>query len=241
MVIHRKLFFLLQVSSKKSLCQQPSLELDGSYLGIRGSQTLYKNSKTSKAGNPACAALPQPCRNNHDYGTEIHYNRQESLKEYPVENGLHRKWNNMISPVKQRSPHHVKPPQEMDQKANEFQTTCPQQVSPGCACRHGGCSGGMQESHQISQVLRKHSAPVHKTCDDSKRSQVSGLNDSVDSRQKETENAKRLYEERRQKLLLQKMELEIEKERLQHLLAEQEAKLLLKQQQLHQSQMDYNR
>ncbi|EPY82253.1 hypothetical protein CB1_000669019 [Camelus ferus] len=36
------------------------------------------------------------------------------------------------------------------------------------------------------------------------------------------------------------MELEIEKERLQHLLAQQETKLLLKQQQLHQSRLDYN-
>lgn len=99
----------------------------------------------------------------------------------------------------------------------------------------------MQESHQVSQVVRKHSAPVHKTHDDSGHSRVSELNDSVDSRQKEPENAKRLYEERRQKLLLQKMELEIEKERLQHLLAEQEAKLLLKQQQLQQSRTDYDR
>uniref|UniRef100_A0A8B9FKP5 KIAA1328 n=1 Tax=Amazona collaria TaxID=241587 RepID=A0A8B9FKP5_9PSIT len=230
-----------KVSSKKSLCQQPSLELDGSYLGIGGSQTLCKNSKASKAGSPARVALPQPCRNNHEYRPEIHYNHQESLEEYPVENCLHGKWNNVISPAKQRSPRHVKPPQEIDQKANEFQTTCPQQVSHGCACRHGGCSGSMQESHQVSQVLRKHSSPVHKTCDDSRRYQVSGLNDSVGSRQKETENSNRLYEERRQKLLLQKMELEIEKERLQHLLAEQEAKLLLKQQQLHQSRMDYNR
>ncbi|XP_061226289.1 protein hinderin-like [Neopsephotus bourkii] len=230
-----------KVSSKKSLCQQPSLELDGSYLGIGGSQTLHKNGKASKVGSPARVALPQPCRNNYDCGAEIHYNHQESLKEYPVENGLHRKWNNMISPAKQRSPRHVKPPQDIDQKSNEFHSTCPQQVSHACACKQGGCSGSMQESHQVSQVLRKHSAPVHKTCDDSRLSQVSGLNDSVDSRQKETENAKRLYEERRQKLLLQKMELEIEKERLQHLLAEQEAKLLLKQQQLHQSCMDYNR
>nr|XP_010333917.2 protein hinderin [Saimiri boliviensis boliviensis] len=51
---------------------------------------------------------------------------------------------------------------------------------------------------------------------------------------------KQISEERRQQLMLQKMELEIEKERLQHLLAQQETKLLLKQQQLHQSRLDYN-
>ncbi|KFO12537.1 Uncharacterized protein KIAA1328, partial [Balearica regulorum gibbericeps] len=228
-----------KVSSKKSLCQQPSLELDGSYLGIGRPQTFYKNSRASKPASPARAALSQPCRNNHGYRTETHYNHQECLKEYPVENGLHRKCNNVISPAKQRSPHHVKPAQEMDQKTNEFQSTCP--VSHGCACGHVGSSGSVQESRHVVQVLRRHSGPVHKTCDYSRRSQVSGLNDSMDSGAKETEQAKRLYEERRQKLLLQKMELEIEKERLQHLLAKQEAKLLLKQQQLHQSRMDYNR
>ncbi|XP_035745748.1 protein hinderin isoform X4 [Egretta garzetta] len=230
-----------KVSSKKSSCRQPSLELDGSYLGIGGPQTSYKNSRASKAGSPARVALPQPCRNNHDYGTEIHYNHQECLKEYLIENGLHRKCNNMISPAKQRSPHCVKPAQEMDQKANEFQSTCPQQVSHGCACGHVESSGSMQESCHVSQLPRRHSGLVHKTCDYSRCSQVSGLNDSVDPRAKETEQAKKLYEERRQKLLLQKMELEIEKERLQNLLAKQEAKLLLKQQQLHQSRMDYNR
>ncbi|XP_074022676.1 protein hinderin [Numenius arquata] len=230
-----------QVCRKKSSCQQPSLELDGSYLGIGAPQTFYKNSRASKAGSPARVALSQPCRNNHGYGTEIHYNHQECPKEYPAENALHRKCNNVISPAKQRSPHCVKPAQEMDQKENEFRSSCPQPGSHGCACRHGGSSGSVPESHRVSQVLRRHSGPVHKTCDYSRRSRVSGLNDSVDSGPKEKEQAKSLYEERRQKLLLQKMELEIEKERLQHLLAKQETKLLLKQQQLHQSRMDYNR
>lgn len=147
----------------------------------------------------------------------------------------------MISPPKQSSPHRVKPAQEMDQKANGFQSLYTQQASHSCACRHAGCSGSRQENHHVTQVPRRHSGPVHKACDYSRRSQVSGLNDSVESGRKETEQAKRLYEERRHKLLLQKMELEIEKERLQHLLAKQEAKLLLKQEQLHQSRMDYNR
>ncbi|XP_035421837.1 protein hinderin isoform X1 [Cygnus atratus] len=232
---------ILEVSSKKASCQQPPLEIDGSYLAIRGPQTFYKNSRAPKAGSPSRVVLSQPCRNNHDCGTEIHYNRQECLKEYSVENGLHRKCNNMISSVKQKSPHRVKPAQEMDQKSNEFQSTCPPQMSCGCACRHVGSSGSVQDSHHVSEVPKRHSGPVHKTCDYSRLSRVSGLNDSVDPGSKETEQAKRLSEERRQQLLLQKMELEIEKERLQHLLAKQEAKLLLKQQQLHQSRMDYNR
>ncbi|NXO50667.1 K1328 protein, partial [Aramus guarauna] len=227
-----------KVSSKKSSCQRPSLELDGSYLGIGRPQTFYKNNRASKPASPARAALSQPCRNNHGYRTEIQYNHRECLKEYPVENGLHRKCNNMISPAKQKSPHHVKPAQEMDQRTNEFQSTCPVNR---CACGHIGSSGSVQESHRVGQVLRRHSGPVHKTCDYSRCSQVSGLNDSMNSGAKETEQSERLCEESRQKLLFQKMELEIEKEQLQHLLAKQEAKLLLKQQQLHQSRIDYNR
>ncbi|NWR01390.1 K1328 protein, partial [Paradoxornis webbianus] len=226
-----------KVSSKKSLCQQPSLGLDSSYLGIGGPWTLHKNSRAPKGGSPASVVLSQPCRNNH----EMRYNHRECLKEYPMENDLHGKCNNVISPAKQRSPQHVKQAQGMDQRASGFQSTCPQQVSHGCAWKHVGSSGSVEESCYISQVLRKHSGTVHKTCDRSRTCRRSGLNHSMDSGPKETEVAKMLYEERRQKLVLQKMELEIEKERLQHLLTKQEAKLLLKQQQLHQSRMDYNR
>ncbi|XP_042718283.1 protein hinderin isoform X2 [Lagopus leucura] len=230
-----------EMSGKKSSCQQPPSELDGSYFAVAGPRISYKSSKASKPGSPSRVALSQPCRNNHNYGTEIIYNHQDRPKENPLENGLHRKCNNMISSVKQRSPHHVKPAQEMDQKANEFSSTCPPQMTCGCACKHVGSSGGVQKRHHVSQVPRRVSGPAHKTCDYSRLSRVSGLNDSGGSGSKEAEQAKRLSEERRQQLLLQKMELEIEKERLQNLLAKQEAKLLLKQQQLHQSRMDYNR
>lgn len=66
------------------------------------------------------------------------------------------------------------------------------------------------------------------------------MHDRVTLQPRETDIEKQLSEDRRQQLMLQKMELEIEKERLQHLLAQQETKLLLKQQQLHQSRLDYN-
>ncbi|XP_065596179.1 protein hinderin isoform X2 [Cyrtonyx montezumae] len=230
-----------KMSAKKSPCQQPPSVLDGSYLAVAGPQTSYKNSRASKAGSPSHVVLSQLCRNNHDYGTEIVYNHQDRVKENLLENGLHGKCNNMVSAVKQRSPHHVKPAQEMDQKANEFPSSSPPQMSHGCACKHVGSSGSVQRSHHAGQVPRRHSGPAQNTCDYSRLSRVSGLNDSGGSGSKEAEQAKSLSEERRQQLLLQKMELEIEKERLQNLLAKQEAKLLLKQQQLCQSRMDHNR
>ncbi|NWI21390.1 K1328 protein, partial [Crypturellus soui] len=230
-----------KASCKKSTCQQWCLELNGSYLGMIRPQTSYKNSSASKAGSPGHVSLSQPCRNNCDYGTEIHHSYPECLKECPVDNGLHRKCNNMVSSSKQTSPHRVKPAEPAEQKRNELQSPCLQHKSHCCTFRHGGSPGNVQESHHIIPVPRSHSGPVHGICDYSRLSRASGRNSNEYSGSKETEEAKRLSEERKQQLLLQKMELEVEKERLQHLLAKQEAKLLLKQQQLHQSRMDYNR
>uniref|UniRef100_A0A8C3S814 KIAA1328 n=1 Tax=Chelydra serpentina TaxID=8475 RepID=A0A8C3S814_CHESE len=229
-----------QVSNKKSPCRLPPLELDGSYLSIARPQTLYKNNKAAQSGSPALFSVPPHCRNNHAHGTTAHYNQQEVLSECPVENGLHRKCNNMMLSATERGPYHTQMAPDVGQRMSEFPNTCPHQMSHW-ACRQPGSLENIQDSQKVSHVPKRHSGPLHETCGYSRLSRVSGMNDSVDSGSKETEHSKRLSEERRQQLLLQKMELEVEKERLQHLLAKQEAKLLLKQQQLHQSRLDYNR
>lgn len=51
----------------------------------------------------------------------------------------------------------------------------------------------------------------------------------------------KVWEEKRHQLLLQKMQLEIERERLQARLAEQEERLNRQNQQLCQSRLDYSR
>ncbi|KAM7165919.1 protein hinderin isoform 2-T3 [Macrochelys suwanniensis] len=229
-----------QVSNKKSPCRLPPLELDGSYLSIARPQTLYKNNKAAQSGNPALFSVPPHCRNNHAHGTTAHYNQQEVLSECPVENGLHRKCNNMMLSATERGPYHTQMAPDVGQRMSEFPNACPHQMSHW-ACRQPGSLENIQDSQKVSHVPKRHSGPLHETCGYSRLSRVSGMNDSVDSGSKETEHNKRLSEERRQQLLLQKMELEVEKERLQHLLAKQEAKLLLKQQQLYQSRLDYNR
>uniref|UniRef100_A0A8D0HJ15 Uncharacterized protein n=1 Tax=Sphenodon punctatus TaxID=8508 RepID=A0A8D0HJ15_SPHPU len=86
-------------------------------------------------------------------------------------------------------------------------------------------------------ILLLKSHPISYPPDYPRFTRDSGPNDSMESGSKGTERSKKLSEEKRQQLMLQKMELEIEKERLQNLLAKQEAKLLLKQQQLHQSRL----
>ncbi|XP_019373639.1 PREDICTED: protein hinderin isoform X1 [Gavialis gangeticus] len=230
-----------QVSNKKSPCQPPCLELDGSYLGVARQQTLYKNSKASKSGSPTLVSVPWHCRNNHVHGTTAQYKQEEVMDECLVGNGLQRKCNNMMSSTKQRSPYCKELAQDTEWGTNEFQSTCPHQAGHCCAYREGGSSDNTHSGRQVSHVPRRHCGPQYEGCDYLGHSHVSGLNDSMDSGSKEMEHSKRLSEERRQQLLLQKLELEIEKERLQHLLAKQEAKLLLKQQQLHQSRLDYNR
>ncbi|XP_041094006.1 protein hinderin isoform X2 [Polyodon spathula] len=57
----------------------------------------------------------------------------------------------------------------------------------------------------------------------------------------EPQGSRGLLDERRHKLVLQKLELEVERERLQSLLAQQEEKLLRQQRQLSQSRLDYSR
>ncbi|XP_034780953.2 protein hinderin-like isoform X4 [Acipenser ruthenus] len=56
----------------------------------------------------------------------------------------------------------------------------------------------------------------------------------------EPQGSRGLSDERRHRLMLQKLELEVERERLQALLAQQEEKLLRQQRQLSQSRLDYS-
>ncbi|KAJ7335156.1 hypothetical protein JRQ81_013097, partial [Phrynocephalus forsythii] len=166
----------LNMSSQRTLCHSlPPSELDGSYLSVARPQTLYRNDRMAY-GSSSSLSLAQSCRNGGILGAPVQGNGPEDRNGFLLENGVHGKCNNLVSPPKQKLP--------------------PQLV------------------------------------------QLSG---SADLRPKETERGKRLPEERRKRLLLQKLELEIEKERLQNLLAKQEAKLLLQQQQLHQSRLDHNR
>ncbi|KAM9097480.1 protein hinderin isoform 1-T1 [Sarcophilus harrisii] len=98
---------------------------------------------------------------------------------------------------------------------------------------HGNHQPGMTRQHP-----RTHQQESHNYCD---LSWTPMPRVPVTLEPEEMEDRKQMSIEKRNQLLLQKMELEIEKERLQHLLAQQETKLLLKQQQLHQSRLDYNR
>ncbi|CAI5787898.1 Hypothetical predicted protein [Podarcis lilfordi] len=224
-----------QMSNHRSLCQPlSSSELDGSYLSIARSQALYKNNRMAR-GSPTHMPVSQSCRNSHAHRAAAQGHRQEERNEFMMGNGLHGKCNNVVSPTRQKLPPHKKATPAAEQRRNSCPLqTCSFHKKPGSSDH-----GSFQEGCHVPKMHPGPHCESFACC--SCPSQTPGLNGSTDLRPKEMERGKRLSEERRKQLLLQKMELEIEKERLQNLLAKQEAKLLLQQQQLHQSRLDYNR
>lgn len=223
------------MSSHRELGQPlPSLELDGSYLGIARPQTLYKNNRVA-CGNPSPISADPTYRNSHVRGAAIHDNQQEERNKFLLETGAHGKFNNMVSPAKPKAAPHVRRTAAVDQSHN----ACPLQV---CFFNPKPGSSDHDSFQNGCHIPKRHSGPCCGSFPDySHMPGATGLNGSLESGLKEAEYGKRLSEERRKQLLLQKIELEIEKERLQNLLAKQEAKLLLQQQRLQQSRLDYNR
>ncbi|XP_034956499.2 protein hinderin isoform X2 [Zootoca vivipara] len=224
-----------QMSNHRSLCQPlSSSEMDGSYLSIARPQAFYKNNRMAR-GSPTHMPVSQSCRNSHAHRATVQGHQQEDQNEFMLGNGLHGKCNNVVSPTRQKLPPHRKVTPAAEQRRN----SCPLQT---CFFHKKPGSSDHDSFQEGCHVPKVHTGPHCESfacC--SCPSHTSGLNGSTDLRPKEMERGKRLSEERRKQLLLQKMELEIEKERLQNLLAKQEAKLLLQQQQLHQSRLDYNR
>ncbi|XP_015278179.1 PREDICTED: protein hinderin-like, partial [Gekko japonicus] len=218
-----------QMSHQRSLCQ-PHLEPDGSYLNIARPQTLYRNNR----GTPFAPAA-QRCQDSHAPEVSIHDGRPEDWSGSLPEHRLHGKCNNLVSPGKSKALPRVKRTPDAGPRNNE----CPLST---CAFHQKACSADrscLQEGHHTPRrPPGPHCGP---SPDRPGPSLSSGPNGSTGSSSKEEGRGKRLSEERRKQLLLQKMELEIEKERLQNLLAEKEAKLLLQQQQLYQSRLAYDR
>ncbi|XP_077202655.1 protein hinderin-like isoform X2 [Paroedura picta] len=218
-----------QMSQQRSL-GQPHFELDGSYLNIARPQTLYKNNRSG----PFAPAAHQ-CLNSHVPVAPIPDSTPEDWSQGPLEHRLHGKCNNLMSPGKSEGLPRMKGAPDAGQRNN----ACP---LPTCTFHRKACGPDhscCQEGHHTPgrpSGPRCGSSPDH-----SGPSRSSGLTGSTGSGSKKKGRVKRLSEGRRKQLLLQKMELEIEKERLQNLLAEKEARLLLQQQQLHQSRLAYSR
>lgn len=212
------------------------MELDGSYLSVAKPQIHTQTKQRPKSANQdsALESLVE-FRNNSLKPATLHYSK-EDMSKVPSETRA----SNYRSPGKKLAdavPTEKAPPKEL--KMKECQHL---QAPPSSQCCGHGLSENADHVHEShpTNMGPQHSKTHLDSCRFCGLSWASMMHGHGALPPNENDVRKQLSEDRRQQLMLQKMELEIEKERLQHLLAQQETKLLLKQQQLHQSRLDYN-
>ncbi|XP_059265483.1 protein hinderin isoform X2 [Mustela nigripes] len=225
-----------QASNRKSTLQSSAMELDGSYLSVAKSQTCYQTKQRPKSTNQDSASEALlDFRNNSLKPADFHY-PETDLDRVPSET----RTCDYGSPGRKLAdavPTEKVPLAEL--KIKECQTLKPIPSSQCCGHRLSENSDPIPESHP-THIAPQYSRTHPDSCSYCGLSWTSRMHGQGTQQSSETDVKKQLSENRRHQLMLQKMELEIEKERLQHLLTQQETKLLLKQQQLHQSRLDYN-
>uniref|UniRef100_A0A287D309 KIAA1328 n=2 Tax=Ictidomys tridecemlineatus TaxID=43179 RepID=A0A287D309_ICTTR len=212
------------------------VELDGSYLSVAKPQTCSQTKRRPKSANQDSASESHmEYRNNSLKPVTFHH-----PKENPDRVSSETRICNYESPGRKSvdtAPSEKPPPEEL--KMKECLHIKPSSSSQCCGHRSSETEDHVHESHPTSTVSQC-SKTDPESCSYCGLSWGSLMHGGGALQPSETDVKKQLSEDRRKQLMLQKMELEIEKERLQHLLAQQETKLLLKQQQLHQSRLDYN-
>ncbi|XP_070486103.1 protein hinderin isoform X10 [Equus przewalskii] len=225
-----------QVSNRKSALQSSSTELDGSYLSVAKPQTYHQTKQRPKSANQDPASeSPVKFRNNSLKPAALHYptedpDRAQSETRTCNHGSSGRKLVDAVSTEKAL-------PEKLNMK--EYQHLKPTLSTQCCGHRLSENADHVHGSHPTNMAPQYPKTRLE-SCSYCGLSWASLMHGQRALHPSETDIKKQLSEDRRQQLMLQKMELEIEKERLQHLLAQQETKLLLKQQQLHQSRLDYN-
>ncbi|XP_054317075.2 protein hinderin isoform X2 [Pongo pygmaeus] len=221
-----------QVSSRKSTLQCSSVELDGSYLSVARPQTYYQTKQRPKSAVQDSASESLIAFRNNSLKPVTLHHPKDDLDKIPSETTTC----NYESPG--RKPVDAVPTEKMPQEELNMKE-CPHlKPTPSQCCGHRLAADRVHDSHPTN-MAPQHPKTHPESCSYCQLSWASLVHGGGALQPSETLK-KQISEDRKQQLMLQKMELEIEKERLQHLLAQQETKLLLKQQQLHQSQLDYN-
>ncbi|XP_043414577.1 protein hinderin isoform X4 [Prionailurus bengalensis] len=225
-----------QVSSRKSTLRSSAMELDGSYLSVAKSQTCYQTKQRPMSGIQASASESLVEFKNNSLKPADFHCPKEDQDRVPLETrtcDYGSPGRKLVDAV----PTEKAPPAEL--KMKQCQHLKPSPSSQCCGHRLSENEDHVHESHP-THMAPQYSKTHLESCNNCGLSWASLLHGQGTQQASETDVRKQLSENRRQQLMLQKMELEIEKERLQHLLTQQETKLLLKQQQLHQSRLDYN-
>ncbi|XP_013925040.1 PREDICTED: uncharacterized protein KIAA1328 homolog [Thamnophis sirtalis] len=224
-----------QMSSQRSHCQLvPPSDLDGSYLGVARRQALRKDHNSTRR-SPSLQPSPQPGRNRGVLEARTPGCQTEARNGGLLQNGLPHKCNPMSSPATQPlGPHLQRIPDGEKRRSG-----CP---LPGCPIHQKSGNPAYEPFQDTCRVRDRYpGAPCESSSEYFGSPHLRRPKAGDASRPKEADpRGQDFSEEKRKELLLQKIELEIEKERLQNLLAEQEAKLLQQQEQLQQSRREYH-
>ncbi|XP_023422583.1 protein hinderin isoform X3 [Cavia porcellus] len=225
-----------QITNRKNALQSSSVELDGSYLSVAKPQTYCQTKQRPKSANQDLASESFMAFGNNSLKSATLSQPKGGLERLPREITTC----NYESPGRKpliAAPTEIAPLEELKIKE------CPNlKPTPSKQCCDHRLSENKDHVHELhpTNLAFQYSKTHPESCSHCGISWASDMYNKGAPQPNETEVKKHLSEDRRQQLILQKMELEIEKERLQHLLAQQETKLLLKQQQLNQSRLDYN-
>ncbi|XP_070599747.1 LOW QUALITY PROTEIN: protein hinderin [Erythrolamprus reginae] len=223
-----------QMSSQRGHCHLvPPSDLDGSYLGVAGLQALHKDHSSIRR-SPSLQPSTHHGRNRGVPEAGTPGRQMEARNGGLLQNGLPHKCNQRVSPATQ--PARIRRTPDGEKRRNG----CP---LPGCAFHHKSGNSAHEPFRDAGRLRDRYPGPPCESSSEYFGSPHLRWPTASDvSRSKEVDRSSQNFsEEKRKELLLQKIELEIEKERLQNLLAEQEAKLLQQQDQLQQSRRDYHR
>ncbi|KAL1773880.1 hypothetical protein HispidOSU_026527 [Sigmodon hispidus] len=227
-----------QVTDRKSTHQSSLMDLDGSYLSVAKPQTYCQTKARPKSENQGSVSESLTALRNDSLKTVTLQHPKEGLER--VSSGT--RTGTYESP--RRKPVDTAPIEKVlpseDLKIKEYPHLVPTTLSQYCGHKCSESEDYVHENYPPVNMALQYCKTHPESCSHCGLSWPSLMHSRVTLQPSETDVKKQLSEDRRQQLMLQKMELEIEKERLQHLLAQQETKLLLKQQQLHQSRLDYN-
>ncbi|XP_067887660.1 protein hinderin isoform X2 [Heterodontus francisci] len=228
-----------KVSSKKNPPQLASSDLDGSYLGIMPTCTLNTIGKSKQV----LVGLSLAPHLQSDLG---HYSQNHNLfhqvqrtESFPSQNGCATKDGNTVQgeAVAGKNYNMNDRGDVGAQKAGTFCDTDGSQPSLYGWLRNRKTD----DENQLSNVQNGHSKPLIEHDAFSGMFHDPAVNDQIGIMTGDVLHGKKLPVDQKQQLMCQKMELELEKERLQRLLAQQETLLLRKQQQLNESRLDYSR
>ncbi|XP_060540406.1 protein hinderin-like, partial [Pantherophis guttatus] len=213
----------------------PPSDMDGSYLGVARLQTLHKDHNLT-CRSPSLQPSTRPGRNRGVLEAGTPGGQTEARNGRLLQNGLPHKCNHRASPATQPLAPLLRRTPDGEKRRNG----CP---LPGCPF-HQKLRNSAHESFQDACHIqdRYPGAPCESSSEYFGSPHLRRPKAGDVTRPKEADQrGQNFSEEKRKELLLQKIELEIEKERLQNLLAEQEAKLLQQQEQLQQSRREYHR